>query len=74
MLDKNVMCGLFDSWGGGGSILEIEGMTKDIKIPFKCVHSFCVDGCKQLCYDVDEVYGLIGSCWTNALKEIVKEE
>ena len=32
VLDKTTMCGLFNTWGGGGSVLDIE-CEKDIKIP-----------------------------------------
>ena len=67
-LDKEVMCGLYDSWNGTGSVLEIE-LDKDVKLPIKYCN-FCVEGCKMHGYDVDEVYGLVGSCWQETLKEI----
>lgn len=68
VLKKETMCGLYDSWNGSGSVLEIE-LDKDVKLPIKyCV--FCVDGCKMHGYDVDDVYGLVGSCWKETLKEI----
>lgn len=73
VLDKSTMCGLFDCWSGGGSILEIE-CEKDIKIPIKCIFDCVVDGTKIYGYDVNDVYGLIGSCWKDTLKEIHKEE
>lgn len=69
VLDKKTMCGLFDTWGGGGSVLEIE-CEKDIEIPIRCIFDAVVDGTKIYGYDVDEVYGLIGSAWENTLKEI----
>lgn len=73
VLDKSTMCGLFDTWQGGGSLLEIQ-CEKDIKIPIRCIFDAIIDGTKKYGYDVDEVYGLIGSCWRNTLKEIHKME
>lgn len=67
-LDKNTMCGLYDSWCGGGSVLEIE-LDKDVNVPIKYA-VFAVDGLKMYRYDVDEVYGLVGDCWGDTLKEI----
>lgn len=69
VLDKATMCGLFDCCSGGGSLLEIK-CEKDIKIPIKCIFDAVVDGTKMRGYDVNEVYGLIGSCWKPTLKEI----
>ena len=69
VLDKSTMCGLFNCWSGGGSVLEIE-CEKDIEIPLRCIWDVVVDGTKIYGYDVDEVYGLIGSCWSDTLKEI----
>lgn len=68
ILGKETMCGLYDSWSGGGSVLEIE-LEKDVKLPIKyCV--FCVDGCKMYGYDIGDVYGMCGSAWKETLKEI----
>ena len=69
VLDKSTMCGLFNAWSGGGSVLEIE-CEKDIKIPIKCIFDAVVDGTKIYGCDVGEVYGLVGSAWSNTLKEI----
>lgn len=69
VLDKSTMCGLFNAWSGSGSLLEID-CEKDIEIPIRCVFDAVVDGTKIYGYDVDEVYGLIGSAWGNTLKEI----
>lgn len=68
VLDKNVECGLFDTWQGGGSVLEIE-LDNNVKLPIKFAE-FCVDGCKQRGWDVNDVYGLVGSAWKNAIIEI----
>lgn len=70
VLDKKTMCGLYNPWDGGGSVLEIE-LDKDVKLPIKYAE-ICVEGCKMRGYDVDEVYGLVGSCWKNTVKEIVE--
>ena len=69
VLDKSTMCGLFDCWYGSGSVLEIV-CEKDIKIPLRCIFDVVVDGTKIYGYDVNEVYGLIGSAWQDTLKEI----
>lgn len=68
VLGKETMCGLYDSWSGGGSVLEVE-LDKDVKLPIKYA-IFCVEGCKMHGYDIDEVYGLIDSCWKETVKEI----
>lgn len=68
VLGKETECGLFDTYNGGGSCLEIE-LDNDVTIPLKYVR-FCVDGCRTYGYDVDEVYGLIGSCWKNSIKDV----
>ena len=68
VLGKETMCGLYDPWSGGGSVLEVE-LDKDVKLPIKYA-IFCVEGCKMRGYDVDEVYGLGDSCWKETVKEI----
>lgn len=69
VLDKSTVCGLFDSYQGSGSLLDIE-CERDIKIPIKCIYDAVVDGTKIYGYDIDEVYGLTGGCWRETLKEI----
>lgn len=68
VIDKNTECGLFDPWSGGGSVLEVR-LDNDVKLPIKYA-LFTVDGAKTYGYDVDEVYGLIDSCWSYGIKEI----
>lgn len=68
VLGKETMCGLYDSWSGGGSVLEVE-LDKDVKLPIKYA-IFCVEGCKMRGYDINEVYGLIDSCWKETVKEL----
>lgn len=70
-LGKETVCGLFDTWSGAGSVLEIE-LEKNVQIPLMYC-KFCPDGAKVYGYDIDEVYGLIFSCWKDSylgLKEM----
>lgn len=61
-LPKGTECGLFNYDNGSGSVLEIETM-KDIKIPAENIFTCMPDGYRH--YDVNEVYGLVGSVWNN---------
>ena len=65
-ISKDVMCGLFDPVSGSGSALEIE-LHKDVKIPVKNLR-ICPEGCHMAGYDVNEVYGIVGSAWRNCYK------
>lgn len=60
VLDKNTMAGLYDPWGGGGSVLEIE-LVKDVRIPIRFIRSALPDGGDG--YSVESVYGMCGSAW-----------
>jgi len=66
-IDKNSMCGLYDIWSGGGSVLEIE-LEKDVIIPTKAIFDIWIDcrGCEAngRGYDVYDVYGLDSSAFT----------
>ena len=74
VVSKDTMCGLFDPWHGGGSVLEIE-LDKDVVIPVKYIWTFEVEGAKsKYGYSVNEVYGLIDSCWDGKVKEICPME
>lgn len=74
ILDKGVMCGLFDSWNGGGSVMGIKP-EKDVEIPFRCIHRAEIDTGKSLYgYSVNDVYGLMDSAWKEGIKKIVAEE
>lgn len=70
---KNAMCGLYDIWNGGGSVLEIE-LEKDVVIPYKAIFQVWIDcpGCKAngLGYDVSDVYGFDSSAFTGEIKEV----
>ena len=69
VLGKETMCGLFNTWSGGGSLLEIE-LDNDVKLPIKYIFNAWVDGTKPYGWDIDEVYGLVGSAWKETVKEI----
>lgn len=60
ILDKKTMCGLYDPWNGGGSILEID-LEKDVKLPIKYIRSALPDGCDG--YSIENVYGMDLSAW-----------
>lgn len=68
-LGKDTMCGLFDPWAGGGSVLEIQ-LEKDVKIPIKYIWSALPDGCGHGGYGVGEVYGMCGSAWQDTVIKI----
>lgn len=70
VLDKNVTCGLFDPWQGGGSLLDI-ACEKDIEIPFENIWKFYIDARRGNRYDsIHDVYGTDDSLWKDYLKEI----
>lgn len=55
--------GIFNRWDGGGSVLEIE-LEKDVILSPDMISHIQFEGAKkQFEYNVDEVYGLVGSCW-----------
>ena len=69
-ISKNAMCGLYDIWGGGGSVLEIE-LEKDVVVPTKAVFDVWIDcrGCRAngRGYDVSDVYGMGSNAWTGSV-------
>ena len=68
-ISKDTMCGLFDVWSGGGSLLEIE-LDKDVVLPIKCIWQAEIEtGKSEYGYSVDSVYGLVGSAWDGTVKE-----
>lgn len=70
ILDKNVTCGLFDPWQGGGSILDI-CCEKDVEIPFENIWKFYIDARRSNRYDsIHSVYGTDDSLWKDYLREI----
>lgn len=70
VLNKNVTCGLFDPWQGGGSVLEIV-CEKDVEIPFENIWKFYIDERRCNRYDsIHNVYGTTDAFWKDYLKEI----
>jgi hypothetical protein len=71
VLGENTMCGLFDPWSGGGSVMEI-ALEKPVKIPCKYVYRMQIDNGKSVGgdYTVGDVYGMCGSAWKATLTEI----
>ena len=69
VLDKRTMCGLYDPWSGGGSVLEVQ-LEKDVRIPIKYIWQAIPDEAKGHGYQVGDVYGMCGSAWQETLKEM----
>jgi len=57
------MLGIYNSWNGSGSLLEIE-LEKPLTLSSKDIFKIQIEG-SRYCYEytVDQTYGLIGSCW-----------
>lgn len=68
IIDKDVECGIYDPWNGGGSLLEIQ-LEKDVRLPGRFIYSAVPDKMQKNC-SIDRVYGLVSSAWKNAVKEI----
>lgn len=69
VLGKDTMCGLYDPWAGGGSVLEVE-LEKDVRVPIKYIWLAIPDEAKGHGYQVGDVYGMCGSAWRETLKEM----
>lgn len=78
IIPKGNDCGMFSSWVGGGSMLEMT-LQRDLRIPYKRMReknkydyvNILVDERKSgYGYCIDEVYGLTRECWG---KELVLE-
>lgn len=67
LLDKSTMCGLFESCGDGGSLMEIK-LEKDVKLPLKYLWDIRSNKNFQKCCGVDE------NCWNKTIKEIKLKE
>lgn len=67
---KESMLGIYNSWLGSGSMLDIE-LDKDFTVPTKMVHETQIEGIRRgdrrYCYTVDETYGLVGSAWVEGV-------
>lgn len=67
VLPKDIMLGIFNPWNGSGSMLEIK-LEKDLVLPTELIWDCQIEGVKPgYTYSVDNVYGLIGSCWKESL-------
>lgn len=64
-IGKNTLTGLYDPWGGGGSVFGIQ-LEKDVDIPLGIMRSALPDGCDGS-YSIEEVYGMSGSAWKDTL-------
>lgn len=74
VLDKQIECGLFNSWSGAGSCLEIE-LDNDVVLPLKYIFGAEIEtGKSQFGYSVEYSYGLCDYCWKDAVKEIKSME
>jgi hypothetical protein len=78
-LSKETMIGLYNEWQGTGSQLGIE-LEKDAIIPTNMVRNVQFEGERYTKvhenngYSVDDVYGLIGRCWTQGKAGLASEE
>jgi hypothetical protein len=61
-LNKDIPCGLYDTWNGAGSVLEIQ-LEKDVVLPVKYIDSALPDGCRG--YSISSIYGMLGSFWSD---------
>ena len=69
ILNTGVTCGLYDSWSGGGSTMEIE-LEKPISIPLDIIHTALPDGCNEH-YSIKNCYGVCDSFWTDGCYSLV---
>lgn len=65
-IDKDCDIGIFNEWAGCGGLLEI-ALDKNFIVPKNMIRGFQIERAKNQNYTVDEVYGLIGSCWKECL-------
>ena len=69
VLSKDTTCGLYDSWNGSGSVLEIK-LEKDVRLPFRCIASADHDGCHG--YGIREIYGCGSDLWSNNAVKLIR--
>ena len=67
LIDKKAECGLYDPWGGGGSILELQ-LEKDVRLPIRFIRSATVDGGDG--YSIRNIYGTDSSIYRYVIKKI----
>ena len=64
---KDTMMGIYNEWSGCGGLLEFQ-LDKPFVVPTSMVRNVQVEGAgEDYGYTVDQVYGLIGSCWKDTL-------
>lgn len=74
IVPKGNNCGMFSSWNGGGSLMEME-LLRDLHIPVVFPRKTTYDCCKACVdeprcgngYCINEVYGLMLSAWGKEL-------
>ena len=67
-IDTNIELGLFNCWNGSGSVLEIE-LEKPFTFTIDNHTTIQIEGSgNNSDYSIDEVYGLVGSCWKSNFK------
>lgn len=70
VLGKETMCGLYNPWDGGGSLLDIQ-LEKDVRLPIKFIRCALPDeGGYPHEYSVGNVYGMCISAWNKTVKKI----
>lgn len=72
IFDKNSELGMFNEWIGTGGLLGI-ALEKDFIVPKNMIRGIQIEGTKNQNYTVDEVYGLVRSCWKECMN-YTKEE
>ena len=68
IIDKEVECGLMDSWSGKGSLFEIK-LIKDVELPIKAIFRLELDS-RNDGYGFMEIYGQDESSYKEAVKKI----
>lgn len=63
--NKSAYCGTFNPWAGSGG-LSIE-LEKDVVFPKSYINRVQVEGADNSEYTVDEVFGLVNSCWDSTV-------
>lgn len=64
-IEKSTLTGLYDPWGGGGSVFGIQ-LERDVDIPLSIIRTALPDGCDGCC-SIEEIYGMAGSAWRDTL-------
>lgn len=70
-ISKETTCGLADLWNGVTSLLDIK-LEKDVKLPVEYIYDIFIDSIPLGKYGINEICGLIDSCWSGDIKEIRK--